>query len=67
VSDCQLCRLMGALVPGEPVDPTRARAAFLCGVATGEFLAWRGGADLCESCVETVERARGAIRRALER
>jgi|HubBroStandDraft_2_1064218.scaffolds.fasta_scaffold02576_3 hypothetical protein len=65
MSECQLCKLMIGLVHDESVDREQARAVFLCGVATGEFLAWRGTVDLCESCTDTVAQARGAIQRAL--
>lgn len=80
MTDCALCRLMDGIFRSESVAFERAsescehasesvafehaRAAFLCGVATGEYLAYRGSADLCARCAETVARARAVIRAA---
>lgn len=63
MSDCSLCRIMGNALSSGSVSAEQARAAFLCGVATGEFLAWKGAADLCERCADTIAQARGLIQR----
>jgi hypothetical protein len=67
MSDCSLCKLMDGILSSGTVTLEQAQMTFLCGVATGEYLAWKRSADLCESCLETIDRARWIIRSAAMR
>lgn len=71
VSDCALCKLVDGIGRGvgddETLAPALLRLAFLCGVATGEYLAYRRSADVCERCAGDLFAARGMIQKALAR